>query len=203
MLVVVLVAVRPEPVREAVAVRPGEMGAIEELLVGRAVERRQHRGISIALARPDVVEGPVPVAPVEVGVELVGLVGLVGRAAGPKRLEELDDPSLPRLDMGDDVLARPFVIDPFEHRGVVEPGERVVKAVAAGFDQGSVRRAIHGAILDAGPVRGCQVTRSWIGRRHAPPSPGPKAIRTARASVSPGSSRRRPPGSPWWNRRMA
>ena len=56
--------------------------------------------------------------------------------------------------MGEDVLARPGVVDPVEHRLVVVRRERGVEPRAAGFDRRAQGGSVHGPIIRGRPRQG-------------------------------------------------
>src|SRR3954470_20774527 len=189
MLVEVLIAVRPEPVGEGIPAGPGEVTAVEELLVGCSVDRREKRLVGLALAAPNVAQRALAVAGQKRGVRRVRVL-LGDRLTGPEGAQEIDDAAFPRLEMGEDVLARPAIVDGFEHRRLVERSQGSIEPKPAGGDGGSEGDAIHDGMIAGVLVRACQV------------SVGSKANRIASVIVSPAGTRSRAPGSPRSNRRI-
>src|SRR3954470_1876950 len=97
-LLVVLVAVPAEELGERVALSPGEMPAVQELVVRTGVDREEHRGVGGALSRTNILERPIAALREEPRIQNIGVFSMAGVLAGPKRVGKRHHPALPRLD---------------------------------------------------------------------------------------------------------
>ena len=139
-----LVRVAGDPVDERIALRPGKVPPVEELVVGHALDRSEEPAPGRLLLEPHDLERRVPRRDVVAGVELVGLECVIGPLTVSEALQQVDEASLPGPEMGEDVLPRPLDVDPIEHRRVRERGQRCPESLAAGVEVDEERRAVHG-----------------------------------------------------------